>query len=77
MPVWKAGSPADKKLKDFLVDGAFDVDDEPADNFKDKKKLFEPHSLDQFRRARKRVVAELGKLHATHFLALFQCFQRF
>ena len=54
-----------------MVDGTLSVEDKPADNFKDKKKLLEPRSLDQLRRARKRVVAELGKLRATHFLALF------
>ena len=38
--MWKAGSPADKKLKEFLVDGTWNVEDKPADNFKEKKKPF-------------------------------------
>ena len=65
MPASKAGSPADKKLKNILVDRAWSIDGKPADIFKDKRKDFDCYSLDQFRRARKRVVAELGKLIQT------------
>ena len=71
MPMWKAGSLAGKKSKEFLVDGAWNVEDEPASNFKEKKKLFVDCDLDQFRRARKRVAPELGKTRAAHSLALF------
>ena len=46
MPVWKSRSPADKKLKNLLVDGTWNIDDKPADNFKDKQKCFERRSLD-------------------------------
>ena len=69
MPAWKAGSPADKKLKEFLVDGTWSVEDEPADDFKEKKKPFADCALDQLRRARKRVVSELGKTHTACSLA--------
>ena len=71
MPTWKAGSSADEKPKEFLVDGAWNVEGKPADDFKEKKKPFADCTLDQFRRARKRVVSELGKMRATCCLALF------
>ena len=45
-----------------MVDATWNVDDKPVDTFKGNQKEFESFSLEPFRRNRKRVVAELGKL---------------
>ena len=61
MPTWKKGSEKDDELRQRIMMGAITKDGTAKLEFKTHSDAFGRCSLDQFRRAKKRIIGNLGE----------------